>query len=177
MILDALMIVVFLLVGLYFLKLLTGAELFSALLTTPLEFLIGYRKWDFNEGVYNLCEAQELAKKLQPYFTAIIPVNVNIDKFGWEIITFDIVIEADTDTRNIELRKALSIETRNFIQQYHGFKNDDVFVTVLVKNTLVFQIACSPKAHELAQKLYFTLPSSTYNQEITETFDEKRKNI
>ena len=169
---DFFTVIVLVLGGLCFLRLLTGVELFSTLLTTPLEWITGYRALNQTEGVYNLLEAQEIAGKLRSYFQAITAVSVECDKYGWQTVAFEVVLEPDTDVGNCELLKAIGIEIRNFIQQYHGRRNDDIFVITLTKNLLVVQIACSLKAHELAQNLNFVVPAPSLNPKIEEDFGE-----
>ena len=99
--------------------------------------------------------------------------GVDVFKYPWHSFgECAVVLEPDTDVGNCELRKAIGIEIRNFIQQYQGRRNDDIFVITLTKNLLVVQIACSLKAHELAQNLNFVVPAPSLNPKIEEDFGE-----
>ena len=127
----------------------TGKSLMADALTYLIESVTGYRTPQLLHGICDTNEQDDLAQHLAPYFTAISSLRLFYDPIGWQILVFDVVLPNTGISSKI--RKALAIETYNYIKTTHGFMNRDILVPALNGTTLYICIATSRKAHEAAQ--------------------------
>jgi hypothetical protein len=151
---KALIIIALFLAAAYCIEKILGRNLLVTAIQLPVEYCTGYRTAVTGQGFYNFIEADDFSQKLQPLFSAVTCINLYCDANGWQYAEYE--LEAGSSDSTDGIRQAIIIEARNFFRMAHGVDNPDIIVPVLTENFLSIQIACSPKAHELAQTMNFT---------------------
>lgn len=155
------LITVFLiLLNLFLLRKITGASLFTALITYPVEYFTNYR---IPLPLHSICDGYEqndIAKHLSSHFTSITRSDLYHDKFGWQIAIFNVVLPTTEISKDIRL--AIEMDVRNYLLEQHGIDNPCIIVPALNENSLHIYIATSPKAKEMAKSLNFSTQSGVF---------------